>query len=302
MKTTIAIIEPTNNTKETLSIEDININEPSVISIDGSTSNTGLSILRESDGLPIYSIKAKRESQEKPVQYKVYLKRFVYEILKRNKLIQKVFYEEPFISYAVASQNLLMLRTFIEELIVENEPYFNYIKHNEINNMSWKKLFLLPGKVPQGTKLQKEYIRNKLFEKFAYLATYDLSQDEIDSIAMGFTTITKMKNIEHTKKARPFLYNVEFIGADDDDTMLQEFIEIHSLPKHLLANGVAFKTISGKSNFDKTIYELMGSDDKVIIIKFSSKHHGNLAIKYRIGHLAATFPYLYAIVWRKNRK
>ena len=43
-------------------------------------------------------------------------------------------------------------------------------------------------------------------------------------------------------------------------------------------------------------------DDKILIIKFSSKHHGNIVLEHRIGQLAAQYEYIYAIVWRVTRK
>lgn len=289
-------------------IEDIRVTNYAILSIDGSTSNTGLSILRENDGALMYSMCAEREkTNETPVHYKIRLKRQVADILRRNKYITQVIYEEPIIAHITAIKNLFLLRTFVEELVIENEPEFNYIKHYEIPNMRWKKIFLAPDKIPSGTDNQKKAVRTKLEASLPFLNK--VTQDEIDSICMGFTFCVTLKNggtaedLESKKKVRPFQYNISFIGADKDDDMLTEFYDIYDGPEKLLQNGINLSEISGKTNFEKHIYQSMGpEDDKVLIIKFSSKHHGNIVLQHRIGQLAAQYAYIYAIVWRKTRK
>lgn len=279
--------------------------DEAVMAIDGSTTNTGVAILRKSDGALYYSCSFAREKSETPVQYKVRLKRFINEVIAGNPIMDTIYYEEPFIGYAEAAKNLLMLRTFVEEIIVENEPRYDYIKHAEINNMRWKKLFLAPDKCPAGTELQKSVVRKKLEGYMPYLTV--VTQDEIDAIAMGFVATVQMRNgtaedLESKKKVHPFQYNISFIGADSDDAMLTEFFDSYSGPQKLLANGIYITEISGTMNFDKHVYKSMGQEDKVVIVKFSSKHHGNLILQYRIGTLSVTYDYIYAIVWRKARK
>ena len=85
--------------------------------------------------------------------------------------------------------------------------------------------------------------------------------------------------------------------------MLTELYDVYKGPAKLLENGISFTEIDGKTNFEKHIYNTMGSDDdKLLIIKFSSKHHGNIVLQHRIGNLAAQYSYLYALVWRVTRK
>ena len=288
-------------------VENIRIENYSILAIDGSTSNSGLAILREYDGALLYIISAKRESNETPVQYKVRLKKTVKDILINNKRLYQIFYEEPVVANITSVKNLFMLRTFIEEMIVENEPDFDYIKHCEVPNTRWKKLFLSPDKVPQGTDKQKEAVRKKML---GYLPFLDVvSQDEIDAACMGWTATQILKNngdaieeLKSKKKPSRFQYNIEFIGADYDDGMLSELWDIYSGPKRLLENGINFTEILGKTDFDKHVYSKMGEEDKVLVIKFPSKTHGDLILKHRIGNLAAQFEFIYAIVWRKSRK
>lgn len=289
-------------------LEDINVQQYAILSIDGSTSNSGLAILRESDGALMYSMCATRDaSGETPVHYKIRLKRQVADILRRNKYIQQVYYEEPVIANITAVANLFMLRTFIEEMIIENEPEFDYIKHYEISNMKWKRLFLAPDKVPSGTENQKKAVRAKVEQGLPFLNK--VTQDEIDAICMGYVACTTLKeggsgeDLQSKKKVRPFKYNSVFIGADTDDNMLTEFYDIYNGPKKLLENGISFTEIDGKTKFEQHIYNTMGpDDDKVLIIKFSSKHHGNVVLEHRIGNLAAQYDYIYAVVWRVTRK
>ena len=200
-----------------IKIDDIMVKCEAIMSIDGSTTNTGVGILRKSDGALLYSCSFAREDGETPVQYKVRLKREIHDILIRNRYVDTVYYEEPFIGYAEAAKNLLMLRTFIEELIVEYEPHYDYLTHVEVNNMKWKRLFLAPTKCPAGTDLQKKAVRDKLESFMPYLSV--VSQDEIDAICMGFIATVQLRNgvedsLESKKKIHAFQYNISFIGAD----------------------------------------------------------------------------------------
>lgn len=286
-------------------IEEIKVNQYALLSIDGSTSNSGLAIMREIDGALMYTISASRDEDETPVRYKIRLKNEVKKILENNPKITHIYYEEPVISNVTSVANLFMLRTFIEEMIIENEPRFDYIGHFEINNMRWKKEFLAPDKVPQGTDNQKKVVRQRLETYMPYMKV--VSQDEVDAMCMGFVASQSLKKNEKgdelvsKKKTRPFKYNVVFLGADDDSGLLSELWEVYTGPKSLMENGIAFSEINSKTNFDKHIYEQMGDDDKIVVVKFSSKHHGNVILEHRIGHLSAQYDYIYAIVWRANR-
>lgn len=309
MKTEAKIVRYDTNGKVELSpinIESLLVLEPCIISIDGSTDVTGVAILRESDGAIVSSIAFRHEKQkESPIQYKVRLKREFYTLLKNNPVIKEIFYEEPFIGYTNAVKNLFMLRTFVEEIKFENEPELDYILFTEINNQKWKKLFLAPDKCPSGTELQKSYVRNKLVSSLSFLS--DVTQDEIDAIAMGFTAVSKLRDgekeeLKSKKKPKPFNYNIQFIGADNDDGMLQDLYSICNAPEEVMQSGMKLTEITGKGNWDDNVYEHMGLDDKLLILKFKSTKYGNIILKHNIGHLAETYDYIYAIIWRKNRK
>lgn len=288
-----------------IGIDKVVVPERAVMSIDGSTTNTGIGILKESDGSIYYVIAATREKEETPVQYKVRLKRFIEDILLRNGNICRVYYEEPFIGYAVSAASLLMLRTFIEELIVENEPKLDYIQYEEISNKKWKRLFLYPTKCPSNSKLEKKLVRDKMLSGLPFLK--DCTQDEIDSLAMGYiATVQISKGLEEdlksNKKPRPFKYEVRFVGADEDDSVFMDFMQFYNGPEDILENGIVFRELLGRERFENKIYELMGNDDKVLVLKFSSNTHGNIILQYKIGNLAADYKYIYAIIWRKYRR
>lgn len=290
-----------------ITLEDINVQQYAILAIDGSTSNSGLAIMRESDGALLYSMCATRDSSgETPVHYKIRLKRQVADILRRNKYIKEVYYEEPVISNITAVANLFMLRTFLEEMIIENEPEFDYIQHYEISNMRWKKEFLAPEKIPSGTENQKKAVRAKIEKGLPFLNK--VTQDEIDAICMGFVAcVNKIKGndgkeLQSKKKARPFKYNIEFIGSDTDDGMLTELYDIYKGPEKLLENGISFTEIDGRKNFEKHIYDTMSDEDKLLIIKFNTKYHGDIILKHKVGNLAAQYDNLYALVWRVTRK
>ena len=288
-------------------LEDIRVPNYAILAIDGSTSNSGLAIMREYDGALLYTMCAVRDDKgETPVHYKIRIKRAVMDILRRNKYIQKVYYEEPVIHNVTAIANLFMLRTFIEEMIIENEPEFDYIKHYEVSNMRWKKELLAPDKVPSGSENQKKAVRERIELYLPFLNR--VTQDEIDAVGLGFVAAKfglqeKEEDLQSKKKVRPFKYNSIFLGAEKDEDMLVEFFDVYNGPKKLLDNNIKFTEIDAKTDFEKHIYQTMGAeDDSIVIVKFSSKHHGNIVLEHRIGNLAAQYDYIYAIVWRKTRK
>lgn len=291
-------------------IENIIINEPAIISIDGSTSNTGISIHRSSDAAVYCTISVSRDKSgsdtESPVRYKLRLKKFVTDVLRRFPCITQVLYEEPCLDNPTAIPNTMMLRTFVEELIIENEPEFDKLYHVEINNKRWKKLFLYPEPCPVGTEREKEAVKNKILRAFPYFK--DISQDEMDAIGMGVAYVSFIRSgndrdaIKSRKAIKPFEYVARFVGGDDDEDLMIQFPEVYDGPQKILSNGVNFSTIKKTTKFDRYIYETMGEEDKVLVVKYKSKDHGDVTLKNNIGELALNFEYIYAIVWRKSRK
>ena len=291
---------------KTIDRHKIQVNEPALLSIDGSTTNTGISILRVSDKALFYSLAVTREknTDETPVKYKVRLKRLILDILLTNPAIQWIFYEEPFIGYAEAAANLLMLRTSIEELIVENEPTLDYIKHYELHNKTWKKRWLAPDKCPTGTEAEKLAIKNKLLKYMPYMSV--VTQDEMDAYSMGFVASQVLAESEEEtlkkKKTKPFKYNIEFVGAYDDVGFGEVLMDVYNGPRSILDEGITLVDLDTRAKFEKSIYEFMGDNDKLLVLKFSSDTHSDVVLQHRIGNLSASFPYIYAIVWRMTRK
>ena len=290
----------------TIALEDIRVGNYALMAIDGSTTNTGVAIMRESDGALMYTLAFTRDKKkETPVEYKVRLKRAIRDILLRNKYICQIYYEEPTIANKSAIANLFMLKTFVEEIIVEDPENFNHIKHYQVNNMRWKKEFLRPDKVPQGTEKQKAAVRQKMETYLPFLIA--VTEDEIDAAALGFVAarfsiMDSADDLKTKKKPRQFKYNAMFVGSDSDEALENELLDVYNGPMELLENGIDISEIDSKTDFNKHIYDKMGHDDKVLIIKFSSKHHGNIILEHRIGNLAAQFEFIYAVIWRKTRK
>lgn len=291
-----------------VSIEQIQLGCKCILSIDGSTDITGIGILRESDGVLIAcaSFHREKEKDESPVQYKVRLKREIYKLLhNNNNFLLDVYYEEPFIGYVQATKNLLMLRTFVEELKFEYEDELSGLQITEVNNQKWKRLFLAPDKCPPGTELQKKCVRDKLIKALPILS--EVTQDEVDAISMGITACTAMRQgeqetLKSKKKTKPFKYKTQFIGADDDDIIFQSLLDVCEAPKEVMENGIVLRKLNGRGRFDNAVYEEMGSEDKLLILKFDSSKYGNVILENRIGHLAETYTFIYALVWRNTRK
>lgn len=296
--------------KELCNIEQIKNTEVLAMGIDASTTCTGISLVDNSNGSLLASIALVREktgeTKETKIQYKVKLKRVLTEVFVRNTNIKKVFYEEPFIEFVNSASALLALRTSVEEIIAENEPLLNYIEYKEIGNKTWKSRLLAPEKCPVGTELEKEAVKNKIVSNMPFME--ECTQDELDAYGVAFVGSTLMDAEDFKKKNYPkFVYNIEFIGADDDD----EFFELltgevdskaFKIPKKLVDNGVRIREIGNSGKFETHIFNSMAGDDVILAIKFKSTHHGNIVLKYRLGHLTQTYKYIYAVIWRKSRK
>lgn len=288
--------------------KDVVLKYEAELAIDGSTSNSGVAILRKTDGSYMYSLAVTREDKEEPVRYKVEFKRFLERLLRNHREIRYIRYEEPILGYATAIPNLMMLRTMVEELKIETEPEFNYVGNSEVNNKRWKKAFLAPAKCPNDTEEEKKAVKAKVVEMIPWLA--DVTQDEIDAFAMGYAAIQMRNNgyeeneLQSKKKTRPFEYNIEFVGADSFEDAVEDVLNNPrvKIPAVVLENGLRYVEIEPRANFDKTVYSEMGDEDKLVVLSFSSDKHGDVILKHRIGTLAALNDTLYAFVWRKSRK
>ena len=287
--------------------KDIQVGQYSLMAIDGATGNSGIAIVRESDGALLYLIDATRETKtESPVRYKIMLKKEIVNILRDNHFIHEIYYEQPVVGHISAVSNLFMLRAFVEEMIIENEPDLNYIGNFEVANTHWKKLFIGDETLPSNTDLQKEIVRKKMLTYLPIMST--CTQDTIDAYALGFVAaINKQKGLDGKdlatkKKARPFKFRAIFAGAEDDEMLLNEFSDIYTGPEKLIGNGISFVSINKREDFDKAVYNNMGDEDMILIIRFDSSSHCNIVLENNIGSLAAQYPYIYAIVWRANRK
>lgn len=285
-------------------LHDIGVN--ALLSIDGATSRTGICLLDASKAEVICTFRCTRDADETPVEFKVAMKEFISKILENNRNITQVCYEEPFIGHASAVSNLFMLRSMVEEIKVESKGKFSYVNDYYINNKRWKKLYLWPKPLPQGTELEKQAVRNKMLEDMPYLS--ELTQDEIDATAMGIVACTKLRNgkditeLESRKAVRRFQFNAEFLGAEDDESMCSEIMSVYGGPESVLDNGVEMVDLKRNEILDDCVCRTMGSEDKLVIVKFSGQEHGDTVLKYRLGMLSNNYPYIYALTWRKTRR
>lgn len=282
---------------------EVRVSREAIMAIDGSTNVTGVSIVDYLDEELKYSLAFKRnKKEESAVAYKVRMKKEIKQILLNNPAIINVVYEEPYIGYAGSTKSLMMLRTFIEEIIAEEEPKLNYVKYHELNNKRWKKLFLHPEKCPNNSKLEKKIVYDKLISLYPYCKV--LSQDEIDSSAIGIVGTRIIKNggkVSSKKKAKKFEFNSVFIGCYDDEDLIQS-LQDYEVPREVIENGITIETLGNRANFEKAIYESMGEDDKLLVIKFDSRYHGDVVLKYKLGKIIIMYDYIYALIWRKRRR
>lgn len=277
-----------------------------ILGIDGSTSNTGIGIIDYVTGNVLGTISLKRDSDETAVRYKVRFKEYMTTLMENLK-IKVIFYEQPFIdaSKPDSVKALFMLRTSIEEIKIEREPEFDGIELIEVPNTKWKKA-LLPSSLPNGTEAQKKAVRDYILNTLPLLE--GITEDEYDGLGLGIAGYNTLRvgdasDLGAVKKAKPFKYNVKFIGGDDDEDFLSEYadeVSSYKIPKVVLDNGAFIVNINGRGIFDNHVYKEMGENDFVLIVKFSSKHHSNVVLEHRLANLTH-YNYIYAVIWRKSR-
>lgn len=273
------------------------------IAIDGSTSNTGVAIIDQNKTLK-YIMSFESDSADKtPVHYKLALKKELEKIIEGGlDCIVNIYYEAPTLNRKTAIPNLMMLRSTVQEILIERD--WN-IEYTEINNMSWKKWFLAPDKIPNGTEAQKSAVFVKLTKYMPFLSV--ITQDECDAICIGTYAVSKFletgnnEEVKEKKKIKPFKFEIKFIGGDDDEC-LSDLLEMYNGPDRLLEEGVNIVEVKDKCKLEDEVYRAIGEEDIVAIIKMNAKGHGNVVLKYRLGNLASDFKYIYALVWRTARK
>lgn len=301
----VKVTDISNNTL--VNIEDIFVTCEAIIGIDASTNNTGVCIMSIEEERPLYSIEFKRDKGAGPIEYKVEFKQEMKKLLIENRSIYSnvnyIVQEEPFISaMKTTSEVLLALRTSIPELLVEDKQYGSKYIYHEMNNKTWKKKLFAPDKCPNNSEVEKKMAKEKICNLFPIYM--ELSQDEIDSTGIALISSRLIKSGEGLKKKvkiSKFKYNIEFIGAFDIESAIEE-ISYMDIPKSVKENGLSIITLPSNGDLDKKIYTEMGEDDMVLLFQFSKKTAGNIILKYRLHDLASRFDNIYGVVWRQNRK
>lgn len=284
-----------------------NFNTPVVMAIDGSTTCTGIAFVTKETGQLVGTMALIRNKEtETQVRYKIAYKKIIRDILDKYE-IRHIYYEEPFIGYAEAAKALFLLRSSIEEIIVEYEPKYDYVEYKEVNNKRWKSILLGEGNCPNNSELEKAAIKKIVCDSLPFMDK--VTQDEIDATGLGFVATTRLRegndeSLESIKKLTKFVYNVEFIGADNKEEMLDQLLEnidSYKIPNTVIDNGIKIVDIPGSGLFDNYVYKNMMGIDKILVLGFSSKHHANMIVRHKVGYLIQGNEKVYAIVWRKSR-
>lgn len=289
----------------------LSIQGGSVVSVDGSTSSTGITLLTLS-GKPLASIRITPDVKNDPIIFKLDLKRFMEWFMLSYTSLIEICYEEPVIEYLGNVKALFGLRTAIPEILVEQKDVLNNrIKFIETPNGLWKRIFLAPAKMPNGTNLQKEAVRNKLIQMYPWVNDPSFSEDECDSMAFGIAYCSQSVNgledqMQSSKKITPFKFNARIIGANSDDDFMEEFVYRKKqlrLPKRL-STDIELTPIElpGTGRFDKHVFKLMGSDDKLLVVKFKSKYYAPIRFEYDTDNESLDYDYAYALIWRNSKK
>lgn len=308
---------------------DINANFGMTISIDGSSTRTGIAIFNETVGRLIGTIAFEREGNEDYIEYKVRLKNFVKKLIDGNlNKLTEIHYEEPIFGYAHSTEVLMAIRTTVREILIEGGKAYCHIKYIEINNQKWKRILLHPVKVPSGTDAQKEAVAERVCDIFGESIysvgvdgkkVYKLTQDEMDAVGIAVARyIAKHTGIDNEelasrKKCKPFKYNIDFFEPYEESNMEEseqdmmemygEIVKRFKVPSAVLENGTLVVQLNGNGQFNKHVYENMGNEDKLLILGFKRGKYVNVLIENQRPELCnSEGRYLYAFVWRKSRK
>lgn len=298
------------------------------IGIDGSSTNTGVAIMSDLGGL-LGTISLARNSNRKtetPVEYKLALKAELAQLLINcRQNIKYVWYEEPFIGFVDSSSVLMMIRSTVQEILVEHKDLLGHIKYTEVNNKRWKKIFLeahgtyLPAggsaaeKAAIAAVLKPRLVRDNLLDP-----TCDVTQDEFDAAGIvfaGFRSISDGIKLESSKAVHKFKFETAFelfgLGIDEvEEDIVQSLdyaIKQYKIPRKVVENGITFKVLNGRKLFDNIVYETMGDDDKLLILIYSADKYANVLMSYCtqqsiIDQLqSGTDQTMVCYVWRKNR-
>lgn len=278
--------------------------EPCIMSIDGSTSVTGVSILGPDERL-LLSCAFKREPYlESPVRYKIALKSRILDLLLNYRHITDIVYEEPVLNQISAIQNLYMLRSMAQEVLIENEDKLGHINYYEVSNSRWKKIYLAPLKASGTTEEVKKLIADRFALKYPELT--GLTQDEKDAYGIGvaFLRTQDKRKLESKKNSRIFKYETFVTGIPTRDITEEDIISIagERVPEKVFRNGWEIIDTVGRKDFDKEITEHMLSDDKLLVFRLQSGKLGSLLLRFKLAQLSKDYPFIAILVWRTNRK
>lgn len=281
-----------------------------ILSIDASTTSTGMTLLTI-QGIPLVTMRFTPDVKGDPIRYKVMFKAMLARLMVDYTPLGQIFYEEPILEYANNVKALFGLRTTVPEILIEQELILKgRIKFYETPNQLWKKLFLHPTPIPSGTEAQKEAVANKLKEMFEWAKDPRISEDECDSCGLGIASSSRSifgeaDSMVAKKKARPFQYEMHLIGANVDSDAIDELAENldkWKVPKKIREESLKLMQIDGRGLFEKKVYQLMGDEDRILILKFKSKSYQNIVYCSEIAETSNDFDYIYAVIWRKSRK
>lgn len=282
-----------------------------ILGIDASTTCTGVVIYSRDLRKPVWSLAVKREETESKVRYKLKLKQLLEYILQNNPSIKYSEYEEPFVEYVESASDLLALAPMVDEIIIENEPALDYLRHELVPNKRWKKAFL-GNKLPSGSALEKRAITEEVYRLYPYLCATNgkgtrlhfLTQDERDAVGICVAKdlelrgeVTELKSV----KVKPFKYEIDFVGGDSFDDAIEYMNKLKAIPAVVRANGFIMAELKRGDKFDTKIMQSIQNDDIIAIIAFNTEVAGNLYVKYKLADYKQ-YETVYAIVWRKNRK
>ena len=302
-----------------------------LIAIDGSSSRTGIAIINFDTCSLVGTLAVERDKKnnEDFVEYKIKLKTLFKKLMDDNlSSIKYMFYEEPFIGFSSATQVLMAIAPTIREIKIENAPKFDAIEFKEVNNQKWKKIFLAPDKVPNGSDNQKVAVQQRVFKMFGSMVTTEangvskllFTEDECDAVGLGIACLKTLKTgydadeLLSKKKPKPFKYHIQYMTAVAEDEDEAEQIALETImncvsdwriPQKVMDNGVAVETLNGRGAFDKHVYETMGNEDKLVLLIFHGGKYVDSIIKNGRNDLCRNYAdneYIMAVVWRNTRK
>lgn len=309
-------------------IDAIEVNKDVIISIDGGSTNTGISIFSIQGKEALYSLRVYNNNigDDKLLRFKLEFKDLVLGLItKLGDNLKGIYYEEPYLGYASAVKPLYLLESTIPELKLEHKDLKCLVYHT-INNKVWKRnLFMLFKDILVDDKYldDKAKIRKCLLRHYInYKGMDKLQQDIYDSLGLGLVVVNCLEsNTMDLILPKRKVSNYKYKATDVTDIVANRLngeVDIDKLLLYIKSNykslGINKKVADygkikhldtdkrGKRYLDVDLRVRESMLDNSMCIYFSENVDSNILLKYNLKRVKDTYGYICLLFHRCSYK